>query len=105
MWSEFEWENKVTIHTNFDNLNEFLEHILKTTNMRSLTPKYDEHSLFLSANLYAKSIFGEDALANVSAEKHPDGKITGFIRIRSKTQGLAISLGDKINQNLKRPLK
>jgi coatomer subunit beta len=105
MWSEFEWENKVSIHTNFDNLNEFLEHILKTTNMRSLTPKYEDNCFFLSANLYAKSIFGEDALANVSAEKHPDGKISGFIRIRSKTQGLAISLGDKINQNLKRPPK
>ena len=42
---------------------------------------------FLSANLYAKSVFGEDALANISIEKQPDGKIGGFIRIRSKSQG------------------
>lgn len=51
---------------------------------------------FLAANLYAKSIFGEDALVNLSVEKQADGKLSGYIRIRSKTQGIALSLGDKI---------
>jgi len=51
---------------------------------------------FIAANLYAKSVFGEDALVNVSIEKQPDDKLSGFIRIRSKTQGIALSLGDKI---------
>lgn len=51
---------------------------------------------FLAANLYAKSVFGEDALVNVSIEKQADGKLSGYIRIRSKTQGIALSLGDKI---------
>ena len=51
---------------------------------------------FLAANLYAKSVFGEDALVNVSVEKQADGKLSGYIRIRSKTQGIALSLGDKI---------
>ncbi|KAJ1429229.1 Coatomer beta subunit, C-terminal [Sesbania bispinosa] len=51
---------------------------------------------FLAANLYAKSVFGEDALVNVSIEKQTDGKLSGYIRIRSKTQGIALSLGDKI---------
>jgi coatomer subunit beta len=46
--------------------------------------------------LYAKSVFGEDALVNVSIEKQLDGKLSGYIRIRSKTQGIALSLGDKI---------
>ncbi len=51
---------------------------------------------FLSANLYARSVFGEDALANVSIEQaSTGGKITGIIRIRSKTQGIAVSLGKK----------
>ena len=49
----------------------------------------------MAANLYAKSVFGEDALVNVSVEKQPDGKLAGYIRIRSKTQGIALSLGDK----------
>lgn len=50
---------------------------------------------FLAANLYAKSVFGEDALVNLSVEKQADGKLAGYIRIRSKTQGIALSLGDK----------
>ena len=45
---------------------------------------------FLAANLYARSIFGEDALANVSIEKPvgspPDAPVQGHIRIRAKTQ-------------------
>ena len=51
---------------------------------------------FLSANLYARSLFGEDALANLSIEKTDTGAITGHVRIRSKTQGIALSLGDRI---------
>ena len=37
---------------------------------------------FLAANLYAKSVFGEDALVNLSVEKGADGKLSGYIRIR-----------------------
>jgi coatomer subunit beta len=37
---------------------------------------------FLAANLYAKSVFGEDALVNLSVEQGPDGKLSGYIRIR-----------------------
>jgi len=55
-----------------------------------------ESSSFVAVNLYAKSIFGEDALANVSIEKLPDGKLTGSVRIRSRTQGIALSLGDRV---------
>ncbi|KAK8602626.1 hypothetical protein V6N12_052430 [Hibiscus sabdariffa] len=43
---------------------------------------------FLAANLYAKSVFGEDALVNLSVEK-----LSGHIRMRSKNQGIALSLG------------
>jgi len=97
MWTEFEWENKVNVNTNIMDLREYLNHIMKSTNMGCLTP---EHALsgecgFLAANLYAKSIFGEDALANICLEKIGDA-ITGHIRIRSKTQGMALSLGDKV---------
>lgn len=51
---------------------------------------------YLSANLYARSLFGEDALANLSIEKTDDGTIQGHVRIRSKTQGNALQLGDRI---------
>mmetsp|Transcript_2528 Transcript_2528/g.4227 ORF Transcript_2528/g.4227 Transcript_2528/m.4227 type:complete len:792 (-) Transcript_2528:137-2512(-) len=58
--------------------------------------KLIDSSSFVAVNLYAKSIFGEDALANISIEKLPDGKLTGSVRIRSRTQGIALSLGDRI---------
>merc|ERR1719195_673206 len=60
---------------------------------------------FLAANLHAKSIFGEHALMNVSIELKRDlddpeqpekMKIAGHIRIRCKSQGIALSLGEKI---------
>ncbi|KAJ1959850.1 coatomer subunit beta, partial [Dispira parvispora] len=99
MWTEFEWENKVSVSTQITDLRTFLNHILKLTNMSCLTP---ENALsgdcgFISANLYARSIFGEDALANLSIEQHKEGPIAGHIRIRSKTQGIALNLGDKIS--------
>jgi len=99
MWAEFEWENKVAITTSITELSEFLEYIVKSTNMKCLTPfDNSQPTTFLAANLYAKSVFGEDALVNVSVEKKEDsdGELAGYIRIRSKTQGIALSLGDRI---------
>ena len=104
MWTEFEWENKVNIKDMGDTsvtIRDFLKSLMKKTNMACLTP---EASLegdcgFLSANLYAKSVFGEDALANISIEKQDSGPIVGHVRIRSKTQGIALSLGELINKS------
>eukprot|EP00611_Tribonema_gayanum_P010541 TRINITY_DN2057_c0_g1_i3.p1 TRINITY_DN2057_c0_g1~~TRINITY_DN2057_c0_g1_i3.p1 ORF type:complete len:319 (-),score=97.35 TRINITY_DN2057_c0_g1_i3:230-1186(-) len=100
MWAEFEWENKVSINTTFTDLNEFLAHLVAQTNTTCLTPTSALHgpSSFLAANLYAVSVFGEDALVNVSVEKKADagGALGGHVRIRSKTQGIALSLGDRI---------
>jgi coatomer subunit beta len=62
MWTEFEWENKVNINSRESDLTlrEYLKKLMERTNMSCLTP---EASLkgdcsFLSANLYAKSTFG-----------------------------------------------
>merc|ERR1712025_554476 len=55
-----------------------------------------DSSSFVAVNLYSKSIFGEDALANVSIEKLQDGKLSGSVRVRSRTQGIALSVGDRI---------
>ena len=98
MWAEFEWENKVAINTSLTRCREFLDHIVESTNMKCLTPPsaLEGDCGFLAANLYAKSSFGEDALVNVSVEELPDGHLAGYVRIRSKTQGIALSLGDKI---------
>lgn len=103
MWSEFEWENKVAVNTNITTCDEFLSHIVESTNMRCLTPTSSLAGKcgFIAANLYAKSIFGEDALANISIEKQADGKIGGSIRIRAKAQGIALSLGDKVTMSMR----
>jgi coatomer subunit beta len=108
MWAEFEWENKVAINTNITDLRDFLSHIVSNTNMTCLTPLGENNSSlvgsnFLAANLYARSVFGEDALVNLSVEKKDggDGKLNGYIRIRSKTQGIALSLGDRITTVLR----
>ncbi|EEQ28735.1 coatomer subunit beta [Microsporum canis] len=96
MWTEFEWENKVNIHSKAKSLRAFLQQLMDRTNMSCLTPEasLEGDCQFLSANLYARSVFGEDALANLSIEKEgEDGPITGFMRIRSRSQGLALSLG------------
>ncbi|KAI2617690.1 Coatomer, beta subunit [Hypomontagnella submonticulosa] len=96
MWTEFEWENKVNINSKAKSLRDFLEQLMACTNMNCLTPEASMKGdcQFLSANLYARSVFGEDALANLSIEKEgEDGPITGFVRIRSRSQGLALSLG------------
>merc|ERR1712112_290197 len=106
MWTEFEWENKVSVNTTVTNLADYLASLLKSTNMKCLTPgkALSGECGFMAANLYAKSIFGEDALANVSLEKNlskPESAVTGHIRIRAKSQGMALSLGDKINTSQK----
>ena len=103
MWAEFEWENKVGINTDLASPTEYLEHIATSTNMKILTSSHAMEGScgYLAANLYAKSVFGEDALVNVSIEKAKDDKLGGCIRIRSKTQGIALSLGDKISMRQK----
>lgn len=98
MWAEFEWENKVVVKTDILTLSAYMDHLIKITNMKCLTSAQalGDGSGFLAANLYTKSLFGEDALLNVCIEKGKDGGINGHIRIRSKTQGIALSLGEKI---------
>ncbi|KAI6100404.1 coatomer beta subunit appendage platform-domain-containing protein [Pisolithus croceorrhizus] len=98
MWTEFEWENRVNVSTKMTDTREYLKHVMQSTNMSCLTPEgaMSGDCDFLSANMYARSLFGEDALANLSIEKTETGAIAGHVRIRSKTQGIALSLGDRI---------
>jgi coatomer subunit beta len=106
MWAEFEWENKVAVFTVIPDCRKFLTHIQNLTNMTCLTPVSEFAETggedFLAANLFATSVFGEAALLNLSIEKSAlTGKIEGFIRIRAKNQGIALSLGDRITMKQK----
>uniref|UniRef100_A0A0K0DIE3 Coatomer subunit beta n=1 Tax=Angiostrongylus cantonensis TaxID=6313 RepID=A0A0K0DIE3_ANGCA len=106
MWFDFEWENKVTVNTPITDLREFLQYLSSVTNMKILTgdAAIEGDCGFLAANLCAHSIFGEDALANVSIEKasplDEGSPIIGHIRIRAKSQGMALTLGDKATLSL-----
>lgn len=124
MWFEFEWENKISVKydpakherkqtlspaTDTEQqehkllLSQYLSFIADTANMQILTSgtTSDDQCGFLSANMYARSTFGEDALANVSIELLEDGVIQGFVRIRSKSQGIALALGNLISKEQK----
>jgi len=61
MWTEFEWENKVNINSKAKSLREFLTQLMACTNMSCLTPEASMKGdcQFLSANLYARSVFGK----------------------------------------------
>ena len=61
MWTEFEWENKVNINSKAKSLRDFLAQLMAATNMSCLTPEASMKGdcQFLSANLYARSVFGK----------------------------------------------
>lgn len=70
MWTEFEWENKVNINTKMPSgsgLRDFLQRLMKVTNMSCLTPEasLEGECQFLSANLYARSVFGKSSARTV----------------------------------------
>ena len=104
-WTSYEWENKVQVVTSSCNLHEYIEYLIKMTNMTLLTKLDSESTGVLAANLYATSVFGEDALMNVCIEQYGDTPVQGHVRIRAKTQGIALSLGDKITMTQKRFVK
>lgn len=70
--------------------------------MKCLTPEkaLSGQCGFMAANLYARSIFGEDALANLSIEKGVDKpQVSGHIRIRAKSQ-VSINIIFLINKTI-----
>ncbi|KIK21696.1 hypothetical protein PISMIDRAFT_103582 [Pisolithus microcarpus 441] len=58
MWTEFEWENRVNASTKMTEMQEYLKHVMKSTNMSCLTPEgaMSGDCDFLSANMYTQSL-------------------------------------------------
>lgn len=81
-------------------LREYLKCFTDTARMTCLSNENEiiNNYGFLSANLYARSIFGEDALVNLSAVKEENGYIKGSVRIRSQVQGIAVGLGSLVEK-------
>ena len=62
MWAEFEWENKVSVNTNIKDLHDYLQHLIKSTNMKCLTPeKVGERICQTVLHLYGESLYWEDS--------------------------------------------
>lgn len=102
-WAEYEWENKVQVNTTITDLKQFVQHFADQLNI-SVMSKLDEsedqqNNNFLVANFYTKSKFEEDCLLNMSIEKvklsSSEVKIQGLIRLRAKTEGMALCVGEK----------
>lgn len=106
MWSEYEWENKVTVNTPMTDLRPFLKHMEVCTHLRcqQADTELQGECGYLSVTLYGKTVFGESVIANMCLEK-PEGdqsRIIGHIRLRAKSQGLAMTMGEIITQSMKK---
>lgn len=78
----------------------FINHIAESVRMEILTHEaiLKNDCGFVAANFYTKSIFKEEAIANVSLIRNSDGDLEGQIRIRAQSQGVARRLGDKMQE-------
>jgi len=68
----------------------------KELNAKLVTPVFEQESIFIAANLNAKSKFDEDCLINVSIELTKEQTLNGLIRIWAKTEGMAGCIGSRI---------
>ena len=99
------------MNTTITNLREFVEHFSTSLNISIMTKLEEADSKsdnsFLVANFYTKSKFEEDCLLNMSIERvnlanksgqpglKSETKIAGLIRLRAKTEGMALCVGEK----------
>lgn len=98
IWTTLEWENKINVPAIANSqLDKVLSTILDGSHMACITENYgiSESGDYLASNLYACSVFGEEILANICLERSPLG-VVGHLRLRSKTQGIAVALGDRL---------
>ncbi|KAF7063669.1 hypothetical protein CFC21_070171 [Triticum aestivum] len=99
MWAECWCKVKLKVNTEHHDGREFVNFIIKSVKMPCVTPlsALDGDCGLVAANLYGKSVFGEDALANISVEKQADSsKLSGYITIRGNVQGLVLNLAHAI---------
>ena len=93
-WEDFEWEKKLPLNQVTDSLGSFVDKICQRAKMQPVQAA--DYSLpFVTVNLYSRSFFGEEVLANINVELK-DGVATGFLRLRTEAQSLAISFSQLI---------
>nr|Q9NFU6.1 RecName: Full=Coatomer subunit beta; AltName: Full=Beta-coat protein; Short=Beta-COP [Trypanosoma brucei brucei]CAB87383.1 putative coatomer beta subunit [Trypanosoma brucei brucei] len=110
-WCKYDWENAVAIRTEKTDMREYVEYVMQGTNTRLLEPypeeddevvsafdgKGDNGHRYVSCNMYARTLFGDDALLNVSIERDAEGKLSGMVRVRANKRPVAYGFGEKLN--------
>jgi coatomer subunit beta len=101
-WSASVWERKIDINTEETDLLNYLNNIATKFKFAIITPKSQlkvtsQSANFITANLFTKSLFDEEVEMNVNAKLGKDGKISGFLRIRSQEEQLAFLFGKLIH--------
>lgn len=74
-------------------LTKYMEYIKK---LPELAPLVNDTSFF-ALNLFCRTIHEEEALANLSVVKQADNLYTCCFKIRSRTQDVALSLGERVS--------
>jgi vesicle coat complex subunit len=100
-WAESTWERKIDIQTEETDLLTYLKGVAGKFKFFIITPMEQlkvtaASARFIAANLFTKSLFGEEVEMNVSAKVGENGKIGGFLRIRSQDEQLAFLFGKLI---------
>lgn len=69
MWQKYEWENRIPINTNIDDLFEFIKHVEQTFKLKIINEDANlKESKCVCVNFYAKTKLDDDFLINLSAE-------------------------------------
>jgi coatomer subunit beta len=94
-WDDFEWEKKLTVNEAAPSLEAYVKKMCEGSRLKTLFGS-DMSLGFVTMNLYSRSYFGEEVLANLNVE-WKDGMVTGFLRLRTSTQMMAIAFSRLIH--------
>jgi coatomer subunit beta len=100
-WAVSLWERRIDIDTEEGDPLRYLERLAERFRFFVVTPREQlevtaRNANFIAANLFTRSLFGEEVELNVSAKRQESGRITGVLRIRSPDEQLAYLFGKLI---------
>jgi coatomer subunit beta len=97
-WAVSMWERRIDVEAQDGDLLMYVDRIATRFKFFIVTPREQlevtaRHARFVAANLFTRSLFGEEVELNVSAKLLSNGKITSVLRIRSPDEQLAYLFG------------
>lgn len=111
-WILLEWENKINVPgiSKFQAADSLLQHVITAIRLAKLSASQEPDlqsvdESFKTVNLYGETLFGsllpfiipgDEILANISLSKS-ESKISGHLRLRSRSQEIAVTYGNRIS--------